>query len=122
VDGCGRPTRRQPVLQSAARLQSAGMAVQAKAASSTRSERTIVRERGSGGANAGLGRQAGQLSIETPNYADQLALNADVVVELGRVVRIRRLESDPVLLLEEALERDGVLLDLGHDDVAVARG
>ena len=51
---------------------------------------------------------------------DELALDPDVVVELGRVGRVGRLEPDLVLLLEEALEGDGVLLDLGDDDVAVA--
>ena len=42
-----------------------------------------------------------------------------VVVELGRVGRVRRLESDLVLLLEEPLERDAVVVHLGDDDVAV---
>ena len=38
------------------------------------------------------------------------------------VLGVGRLEADPALLLEEALEGDRVLLDLGHDDVAVAGG
>ena len=61
-----------------------------------------------------------QPSVEPADDADELALDADVVVELRRVGRVRRLEADPVLLLEEALQGDRVLLDLGDDDVAVA--
>src|SRR4051812_21613053 len=57
--------------------------------------------------------------VQPPNHADELALNSNVVVEHRRVVRVRRLQSDAVLLLEESLERDRVLLDLGDDDVAV---
>ena len=59
-------------------------------------------------------------SIEFPNDPDQLSLDAHIVIELRRVGRVGRLQSDLVLLLEEALQGDGVLLDLGHDDVAVA--
>src|SRR5258707_1243582 len=59
-------------------------------------------------------------SVEPSDDADELPLDSYVVIKLRRVVRVGGLESDLVLLLEEALERDRVLLDLGHDDVAVA--
>src|SRR4051812_24995349 len=63
----------------------------------------------------------GRRSVDPANYADQLSLDADSVIELRRVLVIRRLKADAVLLFEETLERYRVLLDLGHDDVAVMR-
>src|SRR6185369_7843226 len=59
-------------------------------------------------------------SVELANHADELALDPHVVVELRLVGRVRGLEADAVLLSEEALEGDGVLLDLGNHDVAIA--
>src|SRR5829696_9768302 len=61
-------------------------------------------------------------SVEAADDADELSLDPDRGVELWRVVRVGGLEADPVLLAEESLEGDGVLLDLGDDDVAVASG
>src|SRR5450759_442812 len=61
-------------------------------------------------------------SVEAADHPDELALDPDVVVVHRLVLGVRRLEADPALFLEDALERDGVLLDLGHDDVAVPRG
>src|SRR5262245_25077578 len=62
----------------------------------------------------------GPTSVEAADDADELPLDPHVVVELRRVLGVRRLEADLVLLLEEPLQGDRVLLDLGHDDVAVA--
>ena len=103
-------------------LRSAAPAVQAKATGEQASERTPVRERVADPVNARMSRQGGQPSIEASNDTDELPLNADVVVKLGGIIRIRRLKADPVLLLEEPLQRDRVLLDLGDDDVPVASG
>src|SRR3954452_14235304 len=66
-------------------------------------------------------------SIESANDPDQLSLDPDIRIELRRIGRVRRLEADLVLLLEEALEGHGVrapagLLDLGDHDVAVSGG
>ena len=60
--------------------------------------------------------------VHPPDDADQLALDADRVVELRRVLIVRRLEADPVLFLVETLERYRVLFHLGDDDVAVVGG
>src|SRR5512142_1706520 len=61
-------------------------------------------------------------SVEAADDPDQLSLDPNVRVELGLVGRVGRLEANAVLLLEEALEGDGVLFDLSHDDVAVPGG
>ena len=60
------------------------------------------------------------MSVQAADDADQLPLDPDRRVELGRVVRVGGLEPDTVLLAEERLERDPVLLHLGHHDVPVA--
>src|SRR6188768_3029988 len=51
-------------------------------------------------------------SVQFADDPDELALDPDVVIELRRVLRIRRLEADLVLLLEEPLQGDRVLFDL----------
>ena len=89
---------------------------------STRASALDVRERAAEPANARAGRVRRPPSVELADDSDELSLDAHVVVELRRVGRVGRLETDLVLLLEEALQRDRVLLDLGDDDVAVAGG
>src|SRR6476469_2935915 len=79
-----------------------------------------VRERGRGADNDGIGRSGKPPLIELPNDSDELALDTDIVIELGRIGGVGWLEPDLVLLLEEALERDRVLVDLGNDDVPIA--
>ncbi len=53
---------------------------------------------------------------------DELALDPDVGIEHRRVGLVGRLETNASLLAEEPLEGHGVLLYLGHHDVAVAGG
>src|SRR5215218_10819919 len=86
-----------------------------------RRERTGVRERSADGRSARVDRSTGD-SVEAADDADELSLDPDRGVELWRVVRVGGLEADPILLAEESLQGDGVLLDLGDDDVAVASG
>src|ERR1041385_3679024 len=50
-------------------------------------------------------------SVQAAADADELPLDPHVVVELRRIGRVGGLQADLVLLLEEPLERDGVLLD-----------
>src|SRR6202008_2378866 len=45
-------------------------------------------------------------SVEAADDSDQLSLDPHVVIELRGVGRVRRLQPDAVLLLEEALEGD----------------
>ena len=61
-------------------------------------------------------------SIEAADHPDELALDPYRVVVLRRIGRVGRLEPHAPVLLEEPLERDGVLLHLGDDDVTVAGG
>ena len=61
-------------------------------------------------------------AVEAADHPDELALDPDGVIELRRIGRVRGLEPDPAVLLEEPLERDGVLLDLGDHDVPVPGG
>src|SRR5437867_6821439 len=59
---------------------------------------------------------------EPADHADHLSLDLDVArVDRGHL-SVRRLQSDAVLFLVEALQRGGVVLEKGHDDVPVARG
>jgi hypothetical protein len=53
------------------------------------------------------------------DYPDEFALDSHGLVVLRRIGGVRRLEPNAAVLLEEPLERDGVLFDLGDDDVSV---
>src|SRR3954462_7761949 len=79
---------------------------------------------GSRGGNQGLRLLTScgnrEMSVQAADDADELSLDPDVGVELRRVGGVRGLQPDPILFAEEALERDGVLLDLRDNDVAIA--
>src|SRR5450631_1299154 len=67
------------------------------------------------------GKDRLRASVEAADDPDELALDEHAGVEHRRVFLVGRLEADPAGFLEEALEGDRVLLDLGDHDVAVAR-